>query len=80
MFYFEDSMEQPLFAPNETSRTLVVKTASGHLTPMIWEIDSTNTVPGVHGDISIDLIPEPTSMALLGIGAFLLSLRRSQKT
>jgi hypothetical protein len=80
-FYFETGMEEALFASGETSKTLVVKTASGHLpASVILEINNTDTVPGVNGDISVNLVPEPTSMALFGIASFLLSLHRRRKT
>lgn len=80
-FYFETGLEEALFASGETSKTLVVKTASGHLpASVILEINGTDTVPGINGDTSVHFVPEPASITLFGIASFLLSLQRRRKT
>jgi len=66
------------FTPGEISKQLVVTVAKENLpTSVILEIDLTDTV--VHGDVVVEFIPEPASVALFGIGSFLLSLRRRRK-
>jgi hypothetical protein len=78
-FVFQVGLGLADFGVGEVSKTLVVTTLPDNIPAnVILEIDVTDTVPGVSGDVRIDMIPEPASIALFGIGSFLFSLRRRQ--
>jgi hypothetical protein len=70
------------FAPGQTSKQLALTVARGKLPANLHlEIDRTDASYPIHGDaLNVPLVPEPASVALFGIGSFLLSLWRRRKT
>lgn len=76
-FFFEDFLTNPLFAPGDVSDRLVLTTARGNL-PADVVIEVNHTQPQVHADTIIRLVPEPTAMSLLALGAVVALRRRSK--
>jgi hypothetical protein len=84
-FLFQTGLQQANFPPDlssgpQYSQLLVVAPAAGSTLPanVVIELNGTDTVPGVHGDTTIPLVPEPGTCALiaLGLGALLRGRRR----
>ena len=65
------------FASGEISKTLVVSASPLEFpASILLEIDSTNSgTPAVSGDVYVNIIPEPCSLAIFGT-AILLAIRR----
>jgi hypothetical protein len=77
-FMWQDGLLNPLFLSGERSQMLVLQIPRGSALPadVVIEIDATNTAPQVHGDTTIHIVPEPSALALLGMGVTVLTWRR----
>jgi len=74
-FFFEDGLQNPLFAPGDVSDLLVLTAARGSLNVDVV-IEMNHTQPQVHADTTIRLVPEPATASLLLLGAVSVLRRR----
>jgi hypothetical protein len=81
-FYFQDGLQSPLLASGEHSQLLVLTLASGSELPadVVVELNGTDSVPQVHADTTIHLVPEPGTMLLISVGTLMLSRRRRRRS
>jgi hypothetical protein len=73
-FVFENALFQPTLGPGLSSATLVIQTDS-----LYWAIGSGSVIDGATASVSAFApiaVPEPTSMALVGLGVAALLFRR----
>ncbi len=77
-FFFQTGLQEADFQPGQTSQLLVVSEAAtgGLPADIVIELDSTNTVPSVHGDTIIHIVPEPSVAVLLALALPFLRQRR----
>lgn len=79
--YFDDVLGfMAGFAPGEVSKQLIVTASPDNLpASMILEIDLTDTIPGIHREITVEFIPEPSSMILFAAAFSTFYFRRQKK-
>ena len=76
-FFFQTGLGQADLNPGEHSQLLIATTDSDTLPGLITiELDLTDTVPGVHGDTTINIVPEPGLGLFMITGAWALGRRR----